>query len=173
MKIRYLLLAAPMIFGYASLTNAARMELNNERSSHQWHSEHDAGHDNHVWRHEEPRGDDSNHQWQNSWRQVKHTEHNWSHSDHHYDFKDYIKALVKNQYQEHNVYLNICKNEPSGHGFEHGFNPGHGGHQSGNGNWGSGGNNGSGGANAVPVPAAVWLFAPGLLGLLGFKRKQA
>jgi hypothetical protein len=79
--------------------------------------------------------------------------------DNRYDFDDRIKELVGNHHHNHNVYLRMCRYEEDDHDYGH---DGHGGHD---GEWG-------GGHNEVPVPAAFWLFAPSLMGLLGIKRKK-
>jgi hypothetical protein len=47
----------------------------------------------------------------------------------------------------------------------------HGGGHHGGGHHG-GGHHGGGHVSEVPVPAALWLFAPALLGLMGFRRKS-
>jgi hypothetical protein len=82
--------------------------------------------------------------------------HGSYHEDNRYDFDDRIKELVGNPHHNHNVYLRMCKNDKDDHDYGHGDHDG---------GWG-------GEHNEVPVPAAVWLFASSLMGLLGIKRKN-
>jgi hypothetical protein len=88
-------------------------------------------------------------------------EHVGYHEDHQYDFKDQIKALVKSNAYSQNVYLRLCKNDRDDDEDDHDY-----GHDDG---WDDGWDDDH---NEVPVPAAAWLFAPSLLGLLGIKRKK-
>jgi hypothetical protein len=77
------------------------------------------------------------------------------------DFDKEIKELAKNKDDEKNVYLNLSKkDEDKDVKYEdHGGDHGHGGKDD---------------INAVPVPAAIWLFGSALLGLFGVnKRKSA
>lgn len=77
------------------------------------------------------------------------------------DFKEEIKELSKSHDDEKNIYLAVSKKDKDG---EH--ENGH--HDDGHGHEGNDDH-----VNAVPVPAALWLFGPVLLGLLGAKRKEA
>lgn len=172
MKKKYLLLAAPVIFGYGTLSFAATMGLDRDLSKHHRQFEQRENHANHdhEWGHFEHKNDFSNHHWNFGHHQhhAKH-DHEWSHDEHDYDFAHHIKVLVSNNYHIKNLYLKLCENVPNDPGNSHG----QGGHSGNNDNWGSGSSVGGVTANAVPVPAAAWLFAPSLIGLLGLKRKKA
>jgi len=173
MKLRYLLLAAPVFIGYGSLACAARMDLGHEVPDHHWHSGHHEMHENYKWNQDDHKFDFSKHHWV-SRNFENHGVHNWKQDGHAFDFKDHIQALVINNSKIHNVFLSICRNNQddpnNGHGGYHGDNnPGVINDPSNSGSSSGGGVS----ANAVPVPAAAWLFGPTLLGLFGLKRKKA
>lgn len=179
MKKKYLLLAVPVIFGYGTLSYASTVGLDRDFANRHWQSgnhENHASHD-HEWDHDDHKFDFSKHHWQ-----FEHHEnhakydHEWSHYEPKYDFKNHIKTLMKNNYHDHNVYLRLCRNDWDDHHYGAGGFGGQGGHHGNHGgHWGGvdGSSGGGVGANAVPIPAAAWLFAPSLIGLLGFKRKKA
>lgn len=74
-----------------------------------------------------------------------------------FDFKDNIKKLSETKDGDKNVFLQITQkdkeDEKGHHDVGHGGDDNH--------------------TNAVPVPAAVWLFGSALLGLVGAKRRIA
>jgi hypothetical protein len=72
-----------------------------------------------------------------------------------FDFDDELRNLADRHHEKHNVYLSMNKNEEE---HEH------------HGNVDTGA---SPPINEVPLPAALWLFGSGLLGLLGVARKPA
>lgn len=72
-----------------------------------------------------------------------------------FDFKDQIKKLSESKDDDKNVFLQLTKKDKEDEKGHH--NNGH--------------NGGNDHMNAVPVPAAVWLFGSALLGLLGAKRR--
>ncbi len=75
-----------------------------------------------------------------------------------FDFKDNIKKLSETKDDDRNVFLQITKKDKDDEKGHH-----DGGHGQGNNDH----------VNAVPVPAAVWLFGSALLGLVGAKRRAA
>ncbi|MEQ1546332.1 PEP-CTERM sorting domain-containing protein [Methyloglobulus sp.] len=74
-----------------------------------------------------------------------------------FDVKNELEDLIKGDHEEHNIYLQMSKNDNDDeHKYEH--------HEDKNGS--------DVHVDAVPVPAALWLFGSGLLGLFGVKRKS-
>lgn len=73
-----------------------------------------------------------------------------------FDFKDEIRELSKRHDDKNHIFLHIGENDNAD---EHHYDK----HKKGQDDR----------ANAVPVPAALWLFGSALLGLVGIKRKAA
>lgn len=101
-----------------------------------------------------------------------------SKDDDNHEFDDRLGNLLKNHPDNRNVFVRLCKKDEDHH-------PSHGhhgnGHDQGNGHDhghdgdhdnGDHDNPSGGGPSGVPVPAAVWLFGSGMIGLLGFGRKK-
>lgn len=105
--------------------------------------------------------DDSNSVFEQSGNRV----HESNQKDNQYGLKDEFNGLFKNYLEDQNLFLHVSKKEKhdheSGHNEEQGHND-HEGHDGGSGD----------GLSEVPLPAAFWLFAPSIIGLLRFKRKS-
>lgn len=96
------------------------------------------------------------HHESNEGKSDDHNDHGWKKTE--FKVEHTLQDVIKNhEHHEHNVFLKMCKDEPD-------TDPGHNTED---------GSTAPGDVSQVPLPAAVWLFGSGLLGLLGFIRKPA
>lgn len=87
-------------------------------------------------------------------------------------FDDRLGDLLKNHPDNRNVFVRLCKKDEDHHSSHGHHGNGHDHGHDGDNEDGDHDHSSGGGPSGVPVPAAMWLFGSGMIGLLGFGRKK-
>jgi hypothetical protein len=146
MKIRFFLLTALLLVGFNTGTYAAKKDPDSSLNFNEKNVMSDDG---------QSKDDDD--------KQPNHGDHDGNNKTMALNIGGKLADLTERHDDERNVFVRMSRNEDGNEHHGNGDDEHHG--------------NGDGSENdhinAVPLPAALWLFGSGLLGLLGSKRKSA